>query len=199
MSNKLVKDNYNKGAENYLAGRDKFKNTRYLEIFNELLPEQPTILDIGCGAGIPVDEYFISHGHKIIGIDISEEQIKLAKNAIPEGSFFVQDMSELKNAQYKVDAVVSFYAIFHTDRKRHKIIFSMIHSFLPKGGKILVTMGSSNYEGEEDDFFGMNMFWSQYDSGKNRKIIQDSGFKILLDEIDSNGRERHQIVIAEKI
>ena len=38
-----------------------------------------------------------------------------------------------------------------------------------------------------------------YDSGKNRGIIEDSGFKILLDEIDNNGGEKHQIIIAEQL
>ena len=37
------------------------------------------------------------------------------------------------------------------------------------------------------------------DQKKNREIIKNAGFKILLNEIDIGGDERHQVIIAQKI
>lgn len=198
MGNNFVKQQYNKLAENYLAGRDVFKNDKYLEKLNFLLSSHSTILDIGCGAGIPVDKFFLSHGHKVIGLDISEKQIELAKKNLPNGEFKVEDMSELKEKEYLVDAVVSFYAIFHTPREAHSDILKKIHSFLKNNGLLLITMGSSEWEGKETDFYGGEMYWSHYGSEANAKLVEDAGFKIILNEIDESGGEKHQIIIAQK-
>jgi len=198
MSNDFVRKGYEKAADDYLSKRDQFKNDKYLEKFNLLLSPGSLILDLGCGAGKPIDEFFIKHGHRVIGIDISQKQIELAKRNVPEGEFKVEDMSDLKIGEYPVDAVVSFYAVFHIRREEHKGLFEKIYSFLPFGGFILVTMGSSEWEGLEKDFHGTGMFWSHFGADKNRKIIEDSGFSILLSEIDESGGERHQIIIAKK-
>lgn len=199
MNNDLVKKSYNKSAEKYLSQRDQFKNIKYLEKLNELLKPSSLILDIGCGAGKPIDEWLIIKGHKVIGIDISEKQIQLAKKNVPQGKFKVEDMSDLQTKEYQVDALVSFYAIFHTPRETHQSLFKKIASFLQKDCLILVTMGAGEWEGKEQDFHGAEMYWSHYGVDKNRKIIQNAGFKILLDEIDEGVNERHQVVIAKKV
>lgn len=198
MSNDFVKTQYNKIAENYLAGRDQFKNTKYLEILHGLLPPQSKILDVGCGGGVPIDKFFLDKGHEVIGIDISEAQIALAKKHVPSGTFIVEDMSEFVDGEYTVDAVVSFYAIFHTKRETHKDIVRKLHTFLAPGGMLLITMGATDWEGKEDDFFGGQMEWSHYGKDTNIKLIEDAGFEILLSEIDTTGGEQHVVILAKK-
>jgi cyclopropane fatty-acyl-phospholipid synthase-like methyltransferase len=198
MNIKLVKNGYNQIAEKYLQDRDQFKNIRYLEKFIGLLKPGSKILDIGCGAGQPIDEYLIKKGFKVIGIDISEKQIELARQNVPMATFKVKDMSLFKHGEYNIEAVVSFYAIFHILRENHLKLFKIINSFLPKDGLILVSMGFSEWEGTEDDFHGAKMFWSHYNAKKNKEIIKKAGFKVLLDEIDTSRGEKHQMIIARK-
>lgn len=198
MSNDFVKHQYNKLAENYLAGRDQFKNIKYLEKLNNLLSPNSTILDVGCGAGVPIDKWFVEQGHKVIGIDISEKQIELAQRHIPEGEFKVEDMSELHEGEYNVDAVISFYAIFHTPRETHQEILNKLHSFLKKDGFLLVTMGASDWVGKEDNFFGGEMEWSHYGAEKNEELVKAVGFEIILSEIDHTGDENHLVILAKK-
>ena len=199
MSNDFVKQGYNKAAEHYAASRDQFENTKYLDKLNALLSSNSHILDIGCGAGKPIDSYFVSKGHSVTGIDLSEKMIDLARENVPEASYKVQDMTQLKENDYSVDAVVSFYAIFHTPRETHQELFKKINSFLPTNGLLLVSMGSSEWEGKEENFHGIDMYWSHYDAKKNRKIVENSGFQVILDEIDGTANERHQILMARKI
>lgn len=195
----IVREGYNKVAKTYSAQRDLFKNDKYLAELTKLLKPNSTILDIGCGSGIPVDKYLINKGFKVIGIDISDEQIKLAKQNIPEGTFEVTNMSDLKEGYYQVDAIVSFYAIFHIPREEHQELFKKINSFLPIGGLVLVTMGAGEWEGTEDDFHGSKMWWSHYGADKNKEIVKNAGFEILLDEIDTGENERHLFIIARKL
>jgi len=196
-SNEFVKTSYNRIAKDYSATRDQFKNLKYLEKLNTFLKPKSKILDIGCGAGVPIDKYFIEKGHNVIGIDISSEQIKLAKKNIPEGHFEIKDMSFLKENEFTVNAVVSFYAIFHIPRERHSDILKKIYSFLPIGGLILITMGASEWEGIEE-FHGTKMFWSHYGPEKNTQLITDTGFEILSNEVDNSSGEKHLIILARK-
>lgn len=100
--------------------------------------------------------------------------------------------------KYLNDLVISFYAIFHTPRETHGEILKKIKSFLKTNGLLLITMGSSEWEGKEDNFFGGEMSWSHYGKEKNRQLVEEAGFEILLDEIDESGEEKHQVILAKK-
>lgn len=195
----LVRKGYNKSAKNYAAGRDLFKNSKYLEILNQRLKPDSLVLDIGCGNGVPIDAYLENHGHRIIGIDISEKQIELARKNLKNQRFDLKDMSEIDLGSYQVDAVVSFYAIFHIPREQHGELFKKINSFLQVNGLILITLGAGEWEGSEDNFFGAKMYWSQNAPETNVKLLNETGFEILLNEIDETGGEKHNIILAKKI
>ena len=107
--------------------------------------------------------------------------IELAKQNVPEAEYKVEDMTHLKNGEYKIDAVVSFYAIFHTPSETHQELLHKINSFLNQSGYLLITIGSSEWEGKEQDFHGAEMFWSHYDSRKNREMVEEAGFEIIVD------------------
>ena len=172
MNRRIIKEGYNKIAESYSAQRGEFNNLLYLKKLSSLLPGSSSILDVGCGAGVPINSYLIEKGYSVTGIDISERQIELAKKNVLQGIYSVKDMSVLKNSEYQVDAVISFYAIFHIPKEAHQELFRKFNTFLRLGGLILVTMGSSEWEGEEDNFHGTRMYWSQYGPGGWVKIRQ---------------------------
>jgi len=193
-----VKAGYNKAARAYSKGRDQFKNDKYLDRLDSLLKPNSVILDVGCGSGKPVTEFFVNHGHQVTGIDISKEQIKLAKENVPQGLFEVRDMSLLKPGEYAVDAIVSFYTIFHIPREQHLGLLKKLHTFLNDDGVLLITMGATDWEGNEE-FFGVQMHWSHYGKDKNSQMVREAGFELLVDEIDDSGGEEHQVIMARKI
>ncbi len=196
-NNELVRKGYDKIAARYMLVRKQFVNYRYLERLNNLLKPGSVILDLGCGAGKPIDRFFIDRGHSVIGIDISKTQIKMAKRNVPEVRYTVKDISNLKREEYQVDAVVSFYTILHIPRDTHQELLNRINSFLPGDGLALLTMGSSDLEGIED-FYGTKMYFSHYGPEKNKEIVERAGFEVILDEIDANNREKHQVILARK-
>jgi hypothetical protein len=42
------------------------------------------------------------------------------------------------------------------------------------------------------------MWWSQWGTKKNTELVRQAGFKILIDEIDVSGGEKHQVIMARK-
>lgn len=193
----LVKDGYNQCADNYSSTRDGFKSQKYLDALHEKLSPGSRILDIGCGAGVPVDEYLVAKGHIITGVDISEKQIELARRNLPQADFIVGDMSAVDFPEKSFDAVVSFYAIFHIPREEHRDLFGKVWSLLKPGGLFLATLGYEEWEGSEE-FHGATMYWSHYGKDRNLELVRQAGFEIIMAEVDDSGGEHHFVVLAKK-
>lgn len=193
-----IRRNYDLIADTYVKQRNTFKSLPHLARLAPLLPNGGTVLDIGCGGGVPVAAYLHGHGFRVQGIDLSERMIELARKNVPGGSFTVRNMLDLEAEEFQVDGIVSFYAIFHTPRERHHEVLARFASFLPVGGVLLITMGSSEWEGTESDFFGAPMTWSHFGPGRNAELVRTAGFDIVSDDIDESGGERHQVILARK-
>ena len=198
MNTQLVKDGYDKVANIYLANRDRLKSGKYVQQLLKLLPKKSSILDLGCGAGVPVDDILIKAGHFVTGIDISSEQIKLARKKCRGGEFIVRDIQELQQKEFNFDAVVSFYTLFHIPKNDHQQILRTIASYLTIGGIILITMGDREFEGQHA-LHDIPMWSSQFGTEKNIELVKKAGFKILSNEIDTSGGERHLVILAQKI
>lgn len=197
MYSNNVRFGYNKVHPVYLSHRVDLKSSTYVQKLLRLLRPHSTILDLGCGAGVPVDDLLIKAGHSVKGFDISEEMIAQARRKVPAGDYAVRDVATLKAGEFVSDAVVCFYALFHLPRGQHGTILRTIHSFLPTGGILLITMGDKPFEGFTD-FYGVQMWWSQWGPTKNRELVQAAGFTILEDQIDRSGGESHQILLLRK-
>lgn len=198
MNRNVVRDGYDRMANKYLSERDKLKTAKYLYQLMKYLPKNAKILDLGCGAGIPVDDILIKAGHEVTGIDISTQQVKLARKNCPRGDYLVGDIANLKKNEYSVNAIVCFYTLFHLPRTQHKKLLTIMYSFLQKNGMLLMTMGDREFEGRHI-LHGEEMWSSQYGTKQNTKLVTESGFEILMNEIDNSGGERHQILLVRKI
>ncbi|KAL2856096.1 S-adenosyl-L-methionine-dependent methyltransferase [Aspergillus pseudodeflectus] len=63
-----------------------------IEAVLKLLPDQSTVLDVGCGTGKPVSHMVAEAGHRVHGIDISERMVEIARRQVPSGTFGRADM-----------------------------------------------------------------------------------------------------------
>ncbi len=194
---KLVKGAYDACAADYCLNRDIFKSQKYLDKLNEYLKADSQILDMGCGAGIPIDDYLAGLGHNVTGVDISERQIELAKINVPKATYYVSDMSEMNFQPNSLDAVVSFYAIFHLPKEEHLDLFKKVHALLRDEGIFLATLGYEEWEGSEE-FHGVTMHWSHYGKDKNLALVKQAGFDVVQAEVDESGGESHLVVLARK-
>jgi cyclopropane fatty-acyl-phospholipid synthase-like methyltransferase len=60
-----------------------------------LLRKNSLVLDAGCGAGTK-SKYLIKKGLKVVGMDLSEEMIKIAKEEVPLGQFITMDLDNIE-------------------------------------------------------------------------------------------------------
>ena len=203
LSTDRVRAGYDRIAAEYAELRDLDASLPFLQRLDADLAPGSLVLDLGCGAGVPVDRWLIDQGHRVIGLDISDAMLDLARRNVPEAEYRQCDMAALADGEFSVDAVVSFFAMFHLDRQQHRQLLCRIRSYLPVGGLLLVTTGRSDWEGEED-FLGVPMQWSHFDRAANRQLIAGSGMEILFEDLHAGNpiddkETRHPVFLARAV
>jgi SAM-dependent methyltransferase len=63
--------------------------------YNLLIPPTASVLEIGCGSG---ELLSLLNGRKKCDVDLSEAQVKQAREKIPDGEFYVQAAEDLRLA-----------------------------------------------------------------------------------------------------
>ncbi|MGH2605044.1 MAG: class I SAM-dependent methyltransferase, partial [Anaerolineales bacterium] len=117
---RIVRDGYDRMAGKYLKARSGgLPEPPLLSEFSRLLPPHALVLDAGCGAGLPVTQT-LAQNHRVIGVDFSLAQIRLARQSVPEAGFVCEDMTRLGFADGVFDGICTFYAILHIPRERHE-------------------------------------------------------------------------------
>jgi SAM-dependent methyltransferase len=154
--------------------------TKYLEMLTVLLSPDATVLELGCGAGIPMTRRLIDEGFKVTGVDISPEQLALAGKNVPEANLILGDMTTLEFDDNSCDAVTAFYSITHIPRVEHPDLFILIFRILRPGGILVANLGKDDLpDSVEDDWLGKPMFFSHYDADTSEAMIRKIGFEII--------------------
>lgn len=177
-----VESGYDRVAEQYLATKDPEDPLALaaLEALARDLPSASPVLDLGCGAGVPVTRWLAERGYAVTGVDLSEKQLELARERVPAATFIKADMTDLDFEPGTFSAVVAFHSIIHVPRGRHPAVFADVHRWLEPGGLFLATLAVTDYEGEDGDWegWGAAMRWSHYDAETNRRMLESAGFDI---------------------
>lgn len=204
-SKRLVKTGYNEIASKYLASRPQ--TSEDVQLLKELvnrLPRAARVLDAGCGAGVPVAGY-LARFFDVTGVDISEKQIELAQELVPRATFICEDITNLDFPDESFDAIVSYFAIFHVPRSKHRGILKNFCRMLKPRGLALLCMGIGDLPHSIEEYYGTQMFWSHYGSEKNLRLLKECSYNIIWSKNlkDANPsplhpESAHMFVLAEK-
>ena len=189
----IVAAGYNEVAERYLAwspGRPSGARRRVLELADATIPRGTDVLELGCGAGVPMTAT-LARGRRVTGVDISETQIALARANVPEATFLQADLTALDCPAASVDAVVAFYSLTHVPRRELAPLLGRVRTWLRPGGTVLASFGVEDDPGTiEADWLGVPMYFSQFSARVNRRLVQDAGLAIDWAEILTEPEDR---------
>jgi cyclopropane fatty-acyl-phospholipid synthase-like methyltransferase len=122
------------------------------------LPADSLVVELGCGSGEPATR-LLSQRHRVLGVDASQVQLRLARRAAP-GALLVQaDFTRLALRPGSVDAVASFYALGHVPAGDHDQLFVRIAQWLRPGGLLLTSTAVDAGDSLDDDWLGVPMFF----------------------------------------
>ena len=199
----VVEHGYDQVANEYAHLEDgtEWPRMRWLKKLLSCLPPDSSVLDLGCGSGVPADVE-ISKNHKVTGVDISQAQVSLARLNIPTGYFIHGDAGSVEFQASSFNAVVSFYALEHIPRGEHEVVIQRIYQWLKPQGMMLISMEAGDYEGLYGTWLGVQMYMSCFDPETMDQLVQRAGFELLDSAIESQVEQDHAIpyhwILAQK-
>jgi len=201
----LVRRGYNSCAAEYDKSRRREAGPE-LTLLTNRLRDGAAVLDIGCGAGVPIARTLVQR-FAVTCVDFSGEMISRARVNVPQATFILGDIMSAELPPSHFDAAVAFYSIFHLPREEHPELLRRIYGWLKPGGYLLATLSYLNEAPyTEDDYMGVTMYWSNYGLEDYKKIIEEVGFTLLETTVVGHGYqaeaqasdERHPLVFARK-
>jgi SAM-dependent methyltransferase len=153
----------------------------WLEALLALLPERARVVELGCGNGTRETRELAARTH-LTGVDLSEEQLRRARERVPDAEFLRGDLTKIEFDEASLDAVAAFYVLNHVPRELLPGLFASIHRWLKPGGHFLASLGASDLEGWQGEWLGVPMFFSGHAPATNRSLLRDAGFELVRDE-----------------
>ena len=191
---RIVAKGYDAISERYLAWsalRPSETRLNYLGLALELIPAAGDVLELGCGAGIPMTAA-LANGRTVTGVDISKTQIEAARRNVPAATFVLADMTTLDFEPASFDAIVAFYALTHVPRDEQAGLLERIRRWLRPGGLFLASMGADDEPGDvEADWLGVDMYFSHFGAKANRRLVETAGFVIDRADVAVEPEDRH--------
>jgi ubiquinone/menaquinone biosynthesis C-methylase UbiE len=154
---------------------------RFLEELAGRLSDGARVIDLGCGNGAKTA--CLAPRFDVVGVDLSEEQLRLARATVPEATFLQADFAELDFPAGSFDAVTALYSIVHVPRDEHPALFGRILRWLKPGGLFLASMSHVGGPDRSEEWLGVEMFFSGFDAETNRRLVREAGFELLADEV----------------
>ena len=191
---RIVGQGYDTMAERYLAWSDLRPSPtrlRYLALARELIPPGSDVLELGCGAGIPMTAA-LARDRSVTGVDISTTQLEMARRNVPSAMFIKADMTTLTFEPASFDAVAAFYSLTHVPRDEQAGLIERIRGWLRPGGLFIASMGADDEPGDvESDWLGVDMYFSHFGAKANRRLVERAGLVIERTELAVEPEDRH--------
>jgi SAM-dependent methyltransferase len=171
---------------------------------SEKEPSSPlSILELGCGPGVPITRLLLDQGAQVLANDISPEQMKLAKaaNRSPRATFVAGDMAALTLPAASFDGVVCFFTLFHLPREEQGPMLAKIYEWLKPRGLLVCNFATFDEEEIYGEMMGHGIFWSGFGVEGNRGMLMDVGFEIESEEVlesEVDGGNEFQWIAARK-
>ena len=154
---------------------------RFLADLARRLRDGGRVLDLGCGNGTKLS--LLADRLELTGVDVSGEQLRLARANVPQATFVHADFSDIDFPAETFDAAAALYSIVHVAREQHSGLFARIERWLKPCCLFLASLSHVGGPDRAEEWLGVEMFFSGFDAETNRGLVRAAGFELLADEV----------------
>lgn len=130
---------YEEIAHHFIAARNSRIGPRLVREWSAGLKHGASILDLGCGHGIPTSQVLIEQGFDHFGIDASPTLLAEFRKRFPASH---TQCSAVENSDFfarQFDAVIAWGLMFLLPLKTQRLLISKVARALKPGGRFLFT------------------------------------------------------------
>ena len=200
-----TKNTYNNIASLY---EEKFMDmTLYDETYDRfcglLENADASILEIGCGPG-NITKYLLtkSPNYQILGIDVAEKMIDLAKKNNPSVDFKVMSAQSIASLEKVFNGIIAGFCIPYLDSKETETFIQNAYNLLTDEGVVYISFVEGNVS-EYKTGSGGRVYFYYHQLEDLKKVLVQNGFHHLETfkvqyPTQCDNTELHTILIAKK-
>ena len=147
MANSDKSNGYEKIAAIFISGRGRNHSgvgASVVAEWSEMLPGGATVLDLGCGTGVPISQALIEHGFNVFGVDASPKIVAAFRASFPAVPVECAAVEDSDFFGRSFDGVVAWGLFFLLDVKVQRRLVAKIAGALRSGGRLLFTAPSQS-------------------------------------------------------
>jgi len=188
---RLVAAGYDDIADVYLErfGTSNVRQEWLDRLVKNLPADGGRVLDLGCGAGVPVARTLDGLGHFVVGVDGSAQQIVRARRNVPAAAFIEADMCAVKFETASFDAVGAFYSITHIAPRQQGKLISKIAAWLKPNGTLVASFGAGAAGEWTGEWLGTTMYFGQSGKKATLKSLAAAGLSIRHSLVEKQDNE----------
>jgi ubiquinone/menaquinone biosynthesis C-methylase UbiE len=180
-----IREAFNKAAPTYakeLYHELYFKNVdiKLLDLFCERVDPNLPICEIGCGPG-EISTYLRYKHLKVVGIDISEEMIRIARELNPHIDFQTGNVFALDYSDNFFSGILAPFLFVNYEMEDIKIAFLEIKRVLIPNGIFYMSFHEGNDRIQVEELFAKNnpLEFIYLNVSDIARMLEETGFEII--------------------
>lgn len=130
-------------AAEFLAGRGRAPSTgigaREVANWARTLPRGGTVMDLGCGSGLPITKILVDEGLSVCAIDASPSLVEAFRHNLPATAVACEAVEESPFFHRTFDGVIAWGLIFLLRAEEQRRLIHRVAGILVPGGRLLFT------------------------------------------------------------
>lgn len=167
----------------------------WLDRFRNLLPQHPSVLDIGCGSGEPIARYLTQNGCDITFVDAAPEMIALCRQRFPDRTFHVADMRALSLGR-RFHGLLARDSFFHLCAEDQRRMFPVFRAHAAPLAALMFTSGPGQGEAI-GTLEGEPLYHASLDPAEYRALLGENGFDVVTHKAEDPECGGHTVWLAQ--
>jgi SAM-dependent methyltransferase len=184
VANPDKSNGYEEVASVFIAGRGSDGSETGASVvadWSQMLPVGATILDLGCGTGVPISQALIGRGFHVYGVDASPTMVSAFRARFPTVPVECAAVEESDFFGRAFDGVVAWGLFFLLDAEVQRRLVAKVAAVLPSGGIFLFT-APSQICSWADLMTGRTSISLGYDAYRN--ALEAAGMSLMGSRLD---------------
>jgi SAM-dependent methyltransferase len=160
---------YEAVANGFISGRLRSSvGASAVRAWVKTLPKGATVLDLGCGSGVPISQVIVDEGLTVCGVDASPSMIAAFRTRFPEAAAECRPVEESEFFGRAFEAVVAWGLMFLLPGDVQAKLIAKVSTVLKTGGKFLFTSPAQKCE------------WSDNLTGQTSQSLGAEAYRRIL-------------------
>lgn len=188
---------YEREAADWARGRNRaLWEAPALEAAVNGRPPGLRVLDLGCGSGEPIADWFVRRGDRVTAVDGASAMLREVARRVPGAETILADMRGLALAR-RFDVILAFNSMFHLAAADQEAMFPVFAAHAAPGATLMFTSGPD--AGESWGRVGRSVVYhASLSPDGYRALLARNGFDVLWFRPDDAALAGHSAWLARK-